>query len=120
MADGAMIRGTTPPLTVFLKENDLTLDRVDDLEFILCQGDKIKNPREYKELVRYMEDCTLDREHNSVTYFLTEEDTLYFRAGEPLLYQARFKVGNRLVASLEYTIRVQRLLVDRPFRSAST
>lgn len=40
MADGA-----TPPLTVFLKENDLTLDRVDDLEFILCQGDKIKNPQ---------------------------------------------------------------------------
>lgn len=118
MGDGNFVRGTTPPLVIKLKKTDLLVSEINELELTITQPNKERCKS--VKMIKHLEDCTIDVEENTLTYFFTEDDTLAFSSDEGIALQCRFKVGDRIVATGEKRIKAERLLSNQKFDGTST
>ena len=78
----AIMQGTTPSLTITIKDTDFLLSNVSKVELYVQNGKQI---RTYTDA-----DLTIDTEENTVTKKFTEEETSAFTRKTTLVVQARF------------------------------
>ena len=109
MATGPILRGTTPPIKIILKQEDLDISSIEKLELKIWQ--------EGHTLIKGIGDVTLDTEDNSINYEMTEEETLSFNTKSTAKIRCRFGIGTKRCGTGIYNVSftgddVEGVLVD--------
>lgn len=78
----SILQGTTPTLTIELDPEDLNVNAIAALKFVMKQRNTVT---EYN-----LSDVTVDVEENTISYRFTEEETFAFIADTLLFVQLRF------------------------------
>ena len=98
-----MYRGTTPTLKWTVTSKDLDLTKIKQLWLTF------KNPKDEKyTLSKSIEDVEINDEDKTISYKLTQEETLTFRAGV-IEAQIRILMDN----DLAFATPIQEIYVDR-------
>lgn len=100
-----MTRGTTPTLTLKLKNCDVSL--LDNV-YITFKQNRYQN----KVLEKTLDDISVDIEKNTLTIRLTQEDTLYFCESDVEMQLRAVTTNNQAVASKIIKLPVNRILKD--------
>lgn len=69
------IRGTTPTITITVKNDDIDLSTIEQVWIYVSQQNKVKIDKD-------IDDVTIDTGEKTITVKLTQEDTLALRAGD--------------------------------------
>lgn len=105
-----ILQGTTPKIVIEIDADDLTVGDITKLELGIKHDDVL--------LIRGLEDVTVDADANSITYALTEAETMAMTPAKYLRVQCRFMLsGGDIIGTEPYLIRVSDLMSEEMMTS---
>lgn len=100
-----ILQGTTPKIVIAIDPSDLAVNDVTKLELAIQYDDTL--------IIKALEDVTVDTDENTITYALTEAETMAMTPAKNMRVQARFMLsGGDIVGTEVMPVRITNLMSE--------